>query len=383
MGAPQHVLVVDDYFEILSYLKSLLELADESVRVVGVPSAEEGILELHQTDYRLLITDLRLPGIDGFDLVRRARRLRPDVAIIMMTAYDTPEARRAAAEIGVTFLRKPLDADAILGAARTALARPAGGRAVESHRDVRSAQPTLLQALGRLCRQADAADAILFSADGTPIEATSTRYQQAIAPVLSDLAAVVRRGSAVVDGLGVSAPEAGYVLQYAGQILYATGIGPTHCLALTFATAGRKASIPPALASGRRLLASLLAPASSALQETSGAAVAPAADPDTGRRPVGDKGDRTDGHQGITASVSAAADGGKTAGSRPETPLSASAETEPETDLSWLVSEPLEDVDLDAYWAEATATVDQGAVGSGLSWEEAVARGLVPPRGAE
>ena len=118
----KRILVVDDYFEMLSFLRSMLELSNHAYRVVGVPSAEEGMLELQQKAYDLLITDLRLPGISGFDLARRARRLQPHMPVIMITAYTSDQGQQEAADLGIfRYFRKPLDADELVAAVNAAL----------------------------------------------------------------------------------------------------------------------------------------------------------------------------------------------------------------------------------------------------------------------
>jgi DNA-binding response OmpR family regulator len=76
MSDVKKLLVVDDRYEMLDFLQSMLELTSEDYEVVAVPSAEEALLELRHANLDLLITDARLPGMSGFDLVRRMRRTR-------------------------------------------------------------------------------------------------------------------------------------------------------------------------------------------------------------------------------------------------------------------------------------------------------------------
>lgn len=96
-------------------LRSLLELASPGCRVLAVPSAEEALLELGQTEIDLVICDLRLPGMDGIAFVRRARQRQPDTPLIMMSAYASEERTREADGLGVAhFFAKPLDMDALL-----------------------------------------------------------------------------------------------------------------------------------------------------------------------------------------------------------------------------------------------------------------------------
>ncbi len=118
----KHIMVVDDHFEMLEFLRSMLELADHDYEVLAVPSAEESMLELRRSHFDLLITDVRLPGMSGFDLVRRMRKIGRDIPVIMITAYSSPQGKKEAADLGVyRYFRKPLDTDEVLTAVNNVL----------------------------------------------------------------------------------------------------------------------------------------------------------------------------------------------------------------------------------------------------------------------
>ena len=121
MADVKQILVVDDHFEMLELLRSMLEVSGHEFEVLAVPSAEEGMLELLRTNFDLVITDVRLPGMSGFDFVRRIRRRHSDMPVIMITAYSSPQGQTEANELGVyRYFRKPLDTDGMLTAVRTA-----------------------------------------------------------------------------------------------------------------------------------------------------------------------------------------------------------------------------------------------------------------------
>ncbi|MCB0007338.1 MAG: response regulator, partial [Anaerolineales bacterium] len=101
MSETKQILVVDDHFEMQDFLRSMLELSGRNYDVIAVPSAEEGWLELRRRSFSLMMTDLRLPGMSGLDLIRRARQLQGDLPVIMITAYGTPQGRQEARELGV------------------------------------------------------------------------------------------------------------------------------------------------------------------------------------------------------------------------------------------------------------------------------------------
>ncbi len=122
MAEAKKVLVVDDHFEVLDFLQSMLELSTQDYEVMTLPSAEEGLLELRHNDFDLLITDVRLPGMSGFDLVRRMKDIKPNIPVIMITAYSSEQGQQEAIDLGIhRYFQKPLDSDEMLAAIYSAL----------------------------------------------------------------------------------------------------------------------------------------------------------------------------------------------------------------------------------------------------------------------
>jgi CheY-like chemotaxis protein len=118
----KRVLVVDDQFEVLEMLRSMLALVSPRCTVLAVPSAEEGLLEMQRTPFDLVITDVRLPGMDGLEMTARVRRLRPHTPVFVITAYTDTAVALAAAERGATdFFRKPLDMERMVTAVQSVL----------------------------------------------------------------------------------------------------------------------------------------------------------------------------------------------------------------------------------------------------------------------
>ncbi len=60
----------------------------------------------------MLLSDINMPGMDGLELLREVKRRRPDLPVMMVTAYGDDERRRRASELGAfEFLTKPVDFD--------------------------------------------------------------------------------------------------------------------------------------------------------------------------------------------------------------------------------------------------------------------------------
>ncbi|RMG44294.1 MAG: sigma-54-dependent Fis family transcriptional regulator [Acidobacteria bacterium] len=112
------VLVVDDERGIREVLRAAL--AADGHDVLTASGATAALEHLRERPVDLLITDLAMPGIDGVELLRRAREIRPDVPAIVITAYGSKETAIEAMRHGaVNYLEKPFDVEELrLHAAR-------------------------------------------------------------------------------------------------------------------------------------------------------------------------------------------------------------------------------------------------------------------------
>ena len=91
--------------------------ADAALERIG--AAESGSLIL-------ILSDINMPGMSGLELLPKAKRARPDVPVIMITAYGDAETRRKALECGAeALLTKPIDFGALKGEIETRLGRAA------------------------------------------------------------------------------------------------------------------------------------------------------------------------------------------------------------------------------------------------------------------
>ena len=100
------ILVVDDEPDLVANCERLLQrVGHVSLRAHTGPDAM-ALIDREGPD--LVVADLRLPGADGLAVARHARGHVPPIPVILITAYDSPEARRAARESGVAvYLAKP------------------------------------------------------------------------------------------------------------------------------------------------------------------------------------------------------------------------------------------------------------------------------------
>ena len=83
------VLIVDDEAEIRESLETLLE--DEGYEVFNAQDGEEGLNLLDTHAFDLILLDFQLPDRNGLEILKDIRERDPEMAVIMITAYGTPE----------------------------------------------------------------------------------------------------------------------------------------------------------------------------------------------------------------------------------------------------------------------------------------------------
>jgi excisionase family DNA binding protein len=118
-GHPR-VLVVDDEASIRDLLSKTLALAEYDVDLA--PDGRTALERLRIIPYDLLITDLKMPGVDGLAVIREARRLKADIPVIIITGFSTEASAIEAVNLGVSgYLTKPFRVPRVLAAAAKAL----------------------------------------------------------------------------------------------------------------------------------------------------------------------------------------------------------------------------------------------------------------------
>jgi FixJ family two-component response regulator len=120
------VVGVDDDFRVRESIESLVESAGYAVSVFA--SAEEFLKSGALVEAICLVTDVRMPGMDGVELQRRVKLERPQLPVIFISAHHDDETRQRALDEGaVAFLYKPFDAAELLAAIQAAVRDSAGG----------------------------------------------------------------------------------------------------------------------------------------------------------------------------------------------------------------------------------------------------------------
>ena len=117
-----HVLVAEDEPNVATLIEECL--TDEGYRVTLAGDGVEAVEALPRGDFDLLLTDVRMPRLDGVGLIRHVRAARPAMPIVVLSGYMTPEARTELRRLGVPnerVLEKPLPFPELHGAIRRAL----------------------------------------------------------------------------------------------------------------------------------------------------------------------------------------------------------------------------------------------------------------------
>ncbi|MFO7783762.1 MAG: response regulator [Thermodesulfobacteriota bacterium] len=107
------ILVVDDELIVRDSLKDWLE--DVGFRVETASSGPEALERLGRDAFDLLLVDIKMPGMDGVEVLRRAREAIPDLTVIMITAYATVDTAVEAMKIGaLDYLTKPFNPETLV-----------------------------------------------------------------------------------------------------------------------------------------------------------------------------------------------------------------------------------------------------------------------------
>lgn len=104
----RHALVVDDNHLLVRTLSDILRLAGWDVTPAS--SGSEAVERVAAGEFDVVLMDIRMPGVSGVDAFRAMRALRPEVRVILMSAYTAPELIAAAEQEGaLRVLSKPVD----------------------------------------------------------------------------------------------------------------------------------------------------------------------------------------------------------------------------------------------------------------------------------
>ena len=104
--AQQKILVVDDEKSMCEFLEIMLK--KDGYEVKSTTSGEEALDLLDKNLYSMVLTDVKMPGVNGFEVLRKTKEVSPDTVVIMITAYGSPEGAVTAIKEGAyDYVTKP------------------------------------------------------------------------------------------------------------------------------------------------------------------------------------------------------------------------------------------------------------------------------------
>jgi two-component system response regulator HydG len=113
MNAPLNILIVDDDRRMTRTLADILNL--EGHRTTQTASGEEALVMVQSEHFDCVLSDVKMPGLNGVQLHQALQEIRPGLPVVLMTAYATEELIQQGLEAGiVAALEKPLDINQLL-----------------------------------------------------------------------------------------------------------------------------------------------------------------------------------------------------------------------------------------------------------------------------
>lgn len=116
----KRILVVDDEEQICRVIRKIL--SQDGYHILIALNGEEALKHLRKNRIDLALVDLKMPVMDGLEMLKQARALRKNLKAILLTAYGTASSARDAMALGVyDFLTKPFDIELLKKVVREAL----------------------------------------------------------------------------------------------------------------------------------------------------------------------------------------------------------------------------------------------------------------------
>jgi DNA-binding NtrC family response regulator len=117
------ILVVDDELDIVVIFKQALSRQGYTVFGFTDPVLALEHFKINSEDYGLVITDVRMPRMSGFDLAANIKAIKPDAKVVLMSAFEVSDFEFLTPEFKIKdFLRKPVDVKTLVRRVKVAMA---------------------------------------------------------------------------------------------------------------------------------------------------------------------------------------------------------------------------------------------------------------------
>jgi DNA-binding NtrC family response regulator len=119
------ILVIDDDAVFLETLAEAMTRGHRDINIKTATTAEHGLRVLGRQRFDAVVSDFRMPGLNGIDLLQECAVACPDTPVIMLTGYGSPALEQDALDHGAfALLQKPVHADVIYSAVMRSILRP-------------------------------------------------------------------------------------------------------------------------------------------------------------------------------------------------------------------------------------------------------------------
>jgi len=120
---PQSILVVDDEMDIVIIFRQALRKQGYNVFGFTDPALALEHFKHNAKDYRLVITDVRMPHMNGFELAANITAIKPDAKIVLMSAFEIGDLEFSMSSAKISdFIRKPIDVGTLIQKVKVAMA---------------------------------------------------------------------------------------------------------------------------------------------------------------------------------------------------------------------------------------------------------------------
>ena len=111
---PSKVLLVDDEREFVQTLSERLLMRDMGSAVAYDGESALAMIHEHEDEPEVMILDLKMPGIDGIEVLKRVKQSRPEIEVIILTGHGSEQDRKTCEDLGAfAYLQKPVDIDVL------------------------------------------------------------------------------------------------------------------------------------------------------------------------------------------------------------------------------------------------------------------------------
>ncbi|HEV8353585.1 MAG TPA: SpoIIE family protein phosphatase [bacterium] len=189
MSPTARILLVDDDAMLLQALPEAIRLRLEDVEVDTAESAALALERLAETDYDAVVTDIKMPGLDGLGLLARIRDLRPEIPTLLITGHGEHDLTLRALRGGAyDFIQKPIDRDYFIVSLQRAIdARRLRRKVEEQRQQLQTHASELEDVVEERTRDlrflSDASRALVASLD---LQGTLDHLTQLAVPALAD-----------------------------------------------------------------------------------------------------------------------------------------------------------------------------------------------------